>query len=125
MDNTTLKTKDLCRIIETCRAAGVSKLKLGTIELEFNNIQGSYNPLESPAFGQYSQTKIKHQKEIPTQMHLLPEQEEELKEEMHSRLLIDDPSSFEEQMIWENLSAANTEGDINGSTNSRPRENLS
>lgn len=127
MDNTTLKPRELCNIIKACREAGVSKLKLGSIELEFYK-SDSYSPLELPLFG-HSPTKIKESKaaakETPLQMHLLPEQEEELKEELHAHLLIDDPSSFEEQMIYENLSAATLEGERNGPNHSRPRENLS
>jgi hypothetical protein len=123
-----LKANELCRIIKACRESGVAKLRLGSVELEFYK-SDSYNPLELPKLGhsQVSKTIKKNslQQEIPTEMVYFPEQEDELKEEMHAQLLIDDPSSFEEQMIYENLASANTEGERYGFEDSRPRENLS
>ena len=122
-----LKAKDLCLIIKTCKEANVSNLKIGDTELIFFATD-SYNQLELPPAGPSQVTTTNE--DTPTDqvtteiMEMFPEDREQLREEMHAQLLMDSPISFEEQMILENLGTGGIEVEDNGPKDRRSGETV-
>lgn len=123
--DSSLKPKELCLIIKTCQECNVSNLTLKDIAIEFF-ASDSEKPSELPQVGpsQVTPTNEEVGSQQPLDLQMYPEDQEILKEELHAQLLIDDPVGFEEQMMSEQLAAANTEVENDGSKDYRSGEDL-
>ncbi len=91
----TFNSSDLALIMNSCREAGVSKFTFGDLVIEFQGVS-SERKLEPQADPQASQPSIEEPLITPVDLAAMEELE-------RSNLLIENPSSFEDQMIKEDL----------------------
>lgn len=127
MDENFPKADELCRIIATCRRAGVSSLKLGPLEVVFG--ARSAPPLHevTVAPAQASHSEVAHtpaaqvpEKTIQAQAKIeadsIEEQGIQTREEQIAELLITDPLKAEEMMMEGDLIGETTDGSTSGFT---------
>ena len=88
-------SKDLCRIIETCHKNGVSKLNFGDVSIDFSNSPDF--PQDGPQVLQDFGDNTDFVTEATDEAGVVDEGL--LEEARVSQLMIDDPISFEQEMI--------------------------
>lgn len=92
----TFNSDEVTHILKACREAGVAKFTYGDLVIEFHGVSSEErNP--SPQVDPLAGQPPPHNDELL----ITPVDTEALEEMERSRLLIEDPSSFEEQMIKE------------------------
>jgi len=97
----TMASEDICRIIEQCGKTGVSVLKYGPLEISFDVVRTS---VESP----YPEIENSAEKSREIHQTTILQQEIETKEDMLSRLQIEDPVELEKLIMSGDLNDSET-----------------
>lgn len=95
----TLKPSDICRIIETCKASGVSRLQLGSLHIQFS---GSF----PEAHDSWSEFTAKASQAGTQTDQRSKQSARKLSEEEIDQLKLTDPASYERLILSGELDSA-------------------
>lgn len=115
--------KALRCIIQQGALSGVSRLKVGDLEIEFHQYLNSPVGHKQGVLFQAGQPGRRKKSDIATELVMKPMDDEDLQDFQEVQLMIDDPVAYENQMISNHLETSREKGH-EGTKNIGPESSL-
>lgn len=112
-----LSANEICRIIKESAKSGVSELRLGNLELKFsgNGKNTKMESLDPILVSSRGHVETDSENAPAVEMEMAPEDKEAVKGFYEAQRLLEDPYSYEEAIMDEDLEGVRREENVEGS----------